>query len=402
MTQTANILRHGNFASIEERYADVVESELQLDQIQCASDETDKLRTVVKYANFFAREQNGRVIFPAGCCQRLRRRLIESGVSVSIRSTTLREKCRSINESERNEGVDETLRLAVQLNRCGVILAPRGRKRNTVIGQICALYSDALIFVACATKDRLNELVRDLASTIPTVKRVRGSNWLSEQRVTCGTMASLASLDSPDLFDIVMFEDVSEAGCRGHTARVSFSDQNVYAFADHQSLSDATQRLRSELLAGPVIYETNVKSNARREAIFARYVCPVVATPADLSESRRRVWGLKHRNEAIASLATGVAERNTNVLNRYGVLPLAEQLSQQFCVRIAVIVDNPGQAHAISSLLPDWAVFPGAEAHDIQSARFIITSVAAQQSEDLHAGYVVNCLGDQAFGCLHQ
>ena len=268
------------------------------------------------------------VLIPAGCVDRVDDHLRQSGYQVSVRdhrniADLILDEETCVEVDRWFQGLPEDLGSACG----GTLLADRGFHRNKAIAAISYLLRDEKVFVACSTRERTHKVARAMDPWVQSVACVHGRNWRSGERVVCGTFASLDSSDPQD-WDVILYEDALEATAKAnHDARRRYGWHRVYAFASPGDVNNHKNKLLTELLAGPIINPPDTRA-AVSNVTFARYEAPSVsAAKKDPMRDNMLLINNDHRNQAIASIAEALVNKDMASLWRFGLFLNREALS---------------------------------------------------------------------------
>lgn len=134
------------------------------------------------------------------------------------------------------------------------------------------------------------------------------------------------------------------------------------------------------------------------------YDCRQMTLAADpLERKRQSIWHNEPRNHALAEIAQALVSREEASCWSHGLLLKSGGISSimelPWPTAITVVVESLEHATALSSLLPDFAVFstmPQARRcrpARTMTCRWIMTLVAASQQDHLGADVVINAVG---------
>lgn len=265
----------------------------------------------------YDRTRSGQLVIPVGCVGRVQQYLSQHGLDLRIvdrrhldRANLQVLEDRTPQADRLFPGIADTIRRQTE----GILAAPRGQRRNALVGTLCHMLPAARTFIACSTQARCHEIADALGPFVGgEVQAVCGGTWQSPYRVVCGTFTSFDTSDPAD-WDMLVFEDATEAlGKRTHDNRRRYGDHRVYAFIDPQMPLSAKDQLMLEVLAGPVIYRVPTRSRrapAPIEVVFTNVPLRYQRPAKDLRQQREDVWADRQRNTVIARVATAFAQRD--------------------------------------------------------------------------------------------
>lgn len=321
-------------------------------------------RNWTREQRFCKRLEGNRLVIPAGALERAERELRKRGYQTRIQD--LRELDRE--EYRGDAEFLETLPRAeqqyltiVENKHQGLVVVPPGRLRIHLIGITCRFYRGCKILVPCATVKEANDVAAGLLEYVGgNVDSVRKSTWNSYCRVVCCTFWSARHCSNPGEWGLLIFPNGDEAISEsGRQACEEFVGNRVFAFVAPTHHRGDRSRLRLEALAGPEIYR--VPSLLGQPASVRVLVADGPWSPSlgELSALERKRHAYRNndpRNEKIADLARGLAERDITALWRSG-LCLHENTIPVTCEnqpRVLVMVESVEHGRCLQKLLPDW------------------------------------------------
>jgi hypothetical protein len=325
----------------------------------------------------YERTHGGQLVVPVGCVPRVHQHLSQHGLDVRIVDRRhLDRGCLRVVEDRAPQadmsfpGITDTIRRHTE----GILAAPRGQRRNVLIGTLCHLLPAARTFIACSTQSRCREIADALGPFVGgDVQAVHGGDWGSACRIVCGTYTSFDTSDPAD-WDMLVFEDAIEAlGRKTHEKRGRYGDHRVYAFIDPQMPLSAKDRLLLEVLAGPVIYRVPTRSRRAPttiEVVFANVPLCYRQPAKDPRRQKEDLWADQQRNTVIGRVATAFAQRDPAPLWEAGImLDYADPFSRwDHTLTVAVLVESARHADDLAKSLPGWQVLHSRPATDGSTA----------------------------------
>lgn len=195
-------------------------------------------------------------------------------------------------------------------NPSGVIDAPTGFGKGTIIAMMCLLYPKATFHITTFRKDVVGKTVRYLTRYLPNVGQVGGGVKKYGDRVTVFTADSLRLSDGEADFLIVdEAHELMTSARSQELARFRYSRNFAFTATTEHRMDNADAKLES--IFGPTIFKMPYQ-----EAVALGLVVPIMvewldvkldnnpcAGKADVQKKRWGLWRNFERNEIIANKA---------------------------------------------------------------------------------------------------
>lgn len=364
-SRPAQITINGCLAVVDPGHEQVLARQLEYAEIFFDLTGSHRLLHRRRTRQVYDRTHGGQLVIPVGCVGRVQQHLSHQGFDVRIvdRRHLGRPNLQILEDrAQRANGTFPGITDAIREQTEGILAAPRGQRRNVLIGTMCHLLPAARTFIACATQSRCREIADALGLFVGgDVQAVHGGTWQSPYRVVCGTYASFDTSDPAD-WGMLVFEDAIDAlGKKTHENRGRYGDRRVYAFIDPQTPLSAKDQLMLEVLAGPVIYRIPTRSRrapAPIEVVFANVPLCYRQPAKDPRQQKEYLWADRQRNTVIARVAAAFAQRDPAPLWDAGLLlDCADPFARwDHTPAVAVLVESARHADDLANALPGWQV----------------------------------------------
>jgi hypothetical protein len=279
------------------------------------------------------------------------------------------------------------------------------------IVHICRYFRDARVLIATERHEDARRLYwglgYDLLWRLNLV--LRGGRWFYRHpRVVC----SYGALESclPGEWDIVIVpygNEVAHSRVRAALAQMVVSRMYVLV-PPAGGRPDRITELMREMLVGPVIHHAHGPEGGPagvRVLVAETRLRPQGYPPAGLARKREAIWGNGARNQLLGDLSRALADGDTAVLHRHGLLlDDADGLPPaRGPRRTVVLVEGTEHGRQLAPFLPSWKLLhlgnhsPGSavgEAGDKAiPERCILTSSLAARLPDLDVDVLVRADG---------
>ena len=302
-------------------------------------------------------------------------------------SSTIRQLSKPVNiESLRYPSLAEF----IQTHERGHIAIPKGGSRTDVIHDICAAYPDANIVVLGMHAGQLKRICSALRQANIDAVAIWGKEPLQtsddedfqEPRVILATPLGIADAEFSHK-DIAILLD----GFQCDQSQMERCLMQIDAKFRLFGLVDAERRpAPSEadslfVTFGPARLELNENRQVRRDARVTWINTPPPRNslePTDAKFAPQTYWHQEHRNRRIWQLATALTSGEPLDRRQCGQLAEISELLNRQPVFVAVLVERPLHAVALSQMLPDWPIIisdeamqelPGSFRHRVQRSR---------------------------------
>ncbi len=298
---------------------------------------------------------------------------------------------------------------ALDRNTTGLIEASTGLLRHQHVSAIVRSFQQAKVLIVCQTLNKIDSYVEALSQTASiAVGKGRGLSWTATHRVMCITKPAFEHLAYPAEHHIVIFDNAKDAREQGQLETIfQMWRQRIYGFVEPGVLrQDPKLALELECCFGDVISTQGAVANKTTSVAFADYTCPQMRLP--VKDHRKRFEALsrlKQRNDAAARVAKLLAAGDSDRLIEYGLGSTETWIRSSHRIRVALMVDRPDDASAMTERLPGWPAISASDVADDGSIThggwgngFVVTSVAAHRMQRLTATILVNlCGGDRGW-----
>ena len=354
----------------------------------------------------YVREADGTLTIPAGCAPRLIADLRKAGHRVTV------DDHRGLHQlAEEHDFEFYGLASDEQRRRCDRIISNRQFVLRTspatayeTMGLVTRLYPKARILIPLpkTTKDIVNRVTMHMADYVGgNIGRGIGIGCDCNQRVaTCSYFQF--SLTNPAEWQVVLLPDADHA-VKKHIADgiEPYDCQRVYGFYTPDAALTQRDRLRLEMLAGPII------DDDRRDAAGGRTVSVVFSTSGTgsvtlgqdpLDRKRHGIWQNPVRNQHIAEIARALAGGDVAALSLHFRVDRNPELFSGNSRSIVILVESPEHGRELAQLLPDWELVTATDVDtDLQNGsvgnRRIVTQLAANKLRDLAADVLIRVDG---------
>ena len=374
--RSATIAIERNVAIIEPSHVVLLAPILQFDKCELQYSSSGTAQRSTTTMRLHSVEQRDRLCIPAGLVPRVARRLREMGIDVTVHDhRRFLARPTPINEALFGRLNEEDRRLADAVSRepLGLIVVDSDAERMRCLALIALLYSPARMLVAVPTVAAARDTVRRLLPYFPGVSRYDSSREL----VVVVTYAGL-SLANPALWQILCFPDALSALGRQPREMLAWMDRHhVYACIAHDTQLDPRSALMLEATFGGPIYQAPASRPLLaqvRVQVTRLAQSPIHPQETALERKRHAIWHSDQRNRQIADLANGIANKDVNIMLRYGI-DLSSVPSTLISPDVLLLVESPEHARQLARLLPEWRLVTG-----LQDSR-----VVGQQMPWLHA-----------------
>ncbi len=204
---------------------------------------------------------------------------------------------------------DECL-LSVASSECGVIDAPTGFGKGSIIAMICLLYPKAKIHIVIRRKDVVAKTVSYLSRFLPSIGQIGGGKKKEGRRITVITADSLHHSNGDA--DIVLADECHELMTPSHSVELAkYKISRNFAFTATPEGRGDKADAKMESLFGPVIFKMTYQEAERLKLIapivveWLKISSPYnpVADKEDIQKKRWGLWRNDFRNEIIANKA---------------------------------------------------------------------------------------------------
>jgi hypothetical protein len=208
--------------------------------------------------------------------------------------------------------------------------------------------------------------VERLRDRVPTI-RAQADGYPIEAARVVGTYGDLTELPPhTHEWDVVLFADARS--CIRKSVREwdrAMWTRHCYAFYPMSWSPDEQEQRLLQTFFGPYVYDWMNPRHGR--ARLRECTCTVLGRALDpraktRHEKRARIWCNPPLNEAIAGLATALRQCHPVQVDEEEI---ATPAMQDYGATIALVVESPEHASALSSLLPDWYVLTREHVTDI-------------------------------------
>ena len=243
-------------------------------------------------------------------------------------------------------------------SRRGVLLAGSRAERFALLGLILDLFRTGRRMIVTKTRSEARSLSALLRSCRgEPIGCFTQQYTRSDVGIQVGTAGSLVLADA----SVVILTDATQAAHQRVSRQLAQLDrQRVYGLLDDRVELSHCDRLTIEGYIGPLLGRTGPATGGSVN------VCAVFADwrgkerpdePLGLSWKRQSIWRNDERNEAIARIATALANRDMAALWELGVFlddqPVGRLPDEP---RVVVLVESLEHARSLSHKLPGWAI----------------------------------------------
>jgi hypothetical protein len=243
----------------------------------------------------------------------------------------------------------------------GQILAGTTGTQLEVIALLCRFFRGKIMVVA-ESRQEMHRLTCRLRRRLrePVVYITKGLT-LSEFRIEVGTLGSLDLMSA----DVVILARANQALLKKTREDLSYLPrQRIYGLRLVPEQESSRGDLLLEGIIGPILAHVGpIWKRPRTVSVFlADWRCRSSSYGRfGLEWKRHAIWQNSDRNDAIAGIAQAMVEADLAKLGDHGIFldHNQEVSSVKHAGKVAILVENPEHATAISARLPGWRVITG-------------------------------------------
>ena len=404
MTQRIRIRVDAPFAYLPRRLYRAVQQQLVCCQREFCQRPDGSLQAMERGRRFVDREGD-EISFPAGSIERVVSALQAQGYAVEVchAAPTLDSSATCESSLQSCLSVLPHVASAVREHFSALIEIRVDRDRPEAIGHICRIFPRARILVPVLRRSDMARLVVDLQRFVGgNVAGVSRGDWRSGCRVVCCSYRAWETSDCGD-WDMVLTYDGAEClQQKGQQCLIDYVRRRRFGLIRDFDKLDSRARLVLELGFGSLVRRPS-SSHRHTEVVFA---CPPILLTRSRSivERKQQISADQRRNEFIASLANGFAQRLHAPLWDGGLFLNEAQPFNRWKIgpSIAVLVEKERHAAMLADMLPAWRLegrTPGIHRRFRNELgwieRVILTVAAAHRRGPLLHDVVLNAVGGE-------